>query len=341
MRGFLRWVALAVGALFLLFLALAGLNASFWSAYTAPTMLLAHRGLAQTYPREGLTSETCTATRIHAPEHPYLENTIASMRAAFALGAGIVEFDVHPTTDGAFAVFHDWTIDCRTQGKGVTREQAMAYLKTLDIGYGYTADGGKTHPFRGKGVGLMPTLDEVLATFPTRRFLIHIKSNDPAEANLLAARLKQLPPERVSGLIVYGGDRPIERLRRLMPAMRLMSKASLFQCGTRYIAYGWTGAIPDSCRNTIALIPANVVPFVWGWPNLFLECMASAGTPVFVTGPFDRRNIATGIDDLAAARQFPFDFPGGIWTNRIDRIAPHFGRQPACAREPGGACEAH
>ena len=90
------------------------------------------------------------------------------MRAGFAAGADIVELDVHPTTDGEFAVFHDWTLDCRTDGQGVTREHSMAYLKKLDIGHGYTADGGKTFPFRGKGIGLMPTLAEVLEAFPQR-----------------------------------------------------------------------------------------------------------------------------------------------------------------------------
>jgi len=29
----------------------------------------------------------------------------------------------------------------------------------LDIGYGDTADGGKSWPFRGKGVGMMPSLE--------------------------------------------------------------------------------------------------------------------------------------------------------------------------------------
>jgi len=154
-RGFLALIAALVIAL--------TLNASYWSSYRAPTTLVAHRGLAQTYHREDLDNETCTATRIYPPQHPYLENTIASMQAAFDAGADIVEFDVHPTTDGAFAVFHDWTVDCRTQGKGVTRTHTLAELKALDIGYGYTADGGKTFPFRGRGVGLMPSLDEVLA----------------------------------------------------------------------------------------------------------------------------------------------------------------------------------
>ena len=42
-----------------------------------------------------------------------------SFRAAFAAGADIVEFDVHPTTDGHFVVFHDWTARLPHQGSGV------------------------------------------------------------------------------------------------------------------------------------------------------------------------------------------------------------------------------
>ena len=42
---------------------------------------------------------------------------------------------------------------------------------------------------RGKGVGLMPTLDEVLATFPGKRFVINIKSNDTSEGEKLATLL--------------------------------------------------------------------------------------------------------------------------------------------------------
>src|SRR5690606_23973523 len=73
--------------------------------------LLAHRGLAQTYPMAGIANDTCTTTRIYSPEHDYLENTIASMEAAFRAGADAVEFDVHQTKDDQFAVFHDWTLD--------------------------------------------------------------------------------------------------------------------------------------------------------------------------------------------------------------------------------------
>ncbi|MFP3499262.1 glycerophosphodiester phosphodiesterase family protein, partial [Pseudomonas sp. SIMBA_059] len=83
---------------------------------------MAHRGLAQTFTMEGITGETCTAERIHEPEHPYLENTIPSMEAAFGAGADVVELDVQLTKDGDFAVFHDWMLDCRTEGTGQIRD---------------------------------------------------------------------------------------------------------------------------------------------------------------------------------------------------------------------------
>jgi glycerophosphoryl diester phosphodiesterase len=331
LRGIVRTVlkySLRVALALLAALSLALLaNASFWSSHRAPLTLLAHRGLAQTYHRESLTNETCTATRIHPPEHPHLENTIASMQAAFAAGADVVEFDVHPTTDGAFAVFHDWTVDCRTEGKGVTREHTLAELKQLDIGYGYTADGGKTFPFRGKGVGLMPSFDEVLAAFPDRRFLINVKSNDPREGERLAERLLKLPPAQRGRLMAYGGDRPMATLRARIPAIKTTSRKSVVACATGYLAFGWSGHIPDACRNTIILVPVNMGWLGWGWPNRFLERMHSVGTEVFVTGPYTSGDPgAAGVDTDADFAQLPQDFSGGIWTNRIDRIGLKFSR---------------
>jgi glycerophosphoryl diester phosphodiesterase len=96
----LAFVIIAAGAIWLN-------NTSLWTSPQTKPTLLAHRGLAQTYPAAGLTATTCTAARIFPPEHALIENTLPSMRAAFAAGADIVELDVHPTTDGQIAVFHD------------------------------------------------------------------------------------------------------------------------------------------------------------------------------------------------------------------------------------------
>lgn len=309
-------LTLALGA----FVFIANSNLFVASDHGEPT-LLAHRGVAQRFDVATMDGEACSASRIAPPAHDYLENTIRSMRAAFEAGADLVEFDVHPTTDGQFAVFHDWTLDCRTDGHGVTREHSMAELRRLDIGYGYTADGGKTFPFRGKGLGQMPAMDEVLATFPDSRFLINVKSNDPNEGTKLAAVLARFPPERRALLVSYGGDRPIEEIRRLLPDMKIVSRGSLEACLLRYVGYGWTGLVPEACRNLVLLVPANVAPWLWGWPGRFLARMRSADSEVFVVGPWSG-GATTGIDTPEELATLPEGYSGGIWTNAIEAIGP-------------------
>lgn len=134
-------------------------------------ILLAHRGLSQTFSMEEIESDTCTAERINKPEHSYLENTIPSMEAAFKAGADLVEFDVQPTKDNNFVIFHDWTLDCRTNGKGVTRDFTTKELQALDIGYGYTADGGKHSRSVVKGLILCQHSMKYLTIFQIVLFL--------------------------------------------------------------------------------------------------------------------------------------------------------------------------
>lgn len=283
-------------------------------------ILLAHRGLGQTFHMEGITGETCTAERIYEPEHSYIENTISSMKAAFDKGADIVEVDVQPTKDGEFAIFHDWTLDCRTDGKGTTREHTMEELKQLDVGYGYTADNGKSFPFRGKGIGLMPTLDEVLTEFPNDSFLIHIKSDDPQEGSLLAQYLSKYSNKRLEALSVYGGDQPIATLKEMMPDMRVMSKETLVSCLLSYIAAGWTGYIPAACENTQLHIPETYFPYLWGSPDKFLNRMESVGTRVILVA--GDGGWSEGFDKKQDLERLPEGYTGGIWTNRIDMISP-------------------
>jgi glycerophosphoryl diester phosphodiesterase len=284
-------------------------------------VLLAHRGIAQRFDERNVKNDTCTAALMLPPTHDYLENTIRSMRAGFDAGADMVEIDVHPTTDGEFAVFHDWTLDCRTEGHGVTREHAMAELKRLDIGYGYTSDGGKSFPFRGKGTGLMPTLAEVLAAFPDKRLLINVKSRDPSEGEKLATVLNGLAAARRWQIIVYGGDEPIEIVSRLSPEIRTMSRASIKSCLIRYIGYGWIGIVPRACRNSMVLVPINVGPWLWGWPDRFLDRMEAANSEVFVLGPYHGGEFSTGIDTAELYERLPTNYSGGIWTNEIETIA--------------------
>lgn len=293
---------------------------SAFAASGAKTLLLAHRGISQTFNPVGVTNDTCTATRIYPPTHAMLENTLSSMAAAVAAGADAIEIDVHPTTDDQFAVFHDWTLDCRTNGTGRTRDFTMAQLKQLDLGYGYSADGGKTFPFRGKIKEAMPSLTEVLQQLPNLRVLINIKSNDPLEGQQLATYLNALTPERRALTAVYGGDKPVQAVRENTKDIITMSKSSLKTCLISYAALGWSGQVPSSCEKTLVLLPINYASWMWGWPNRFVERMNSAGSAVFVAGPYGGDRANTGIDSLETLKQLPSDFKGGIWTNEIELI---------------------
>lgn len=316
-----RWVVL--GALTLAAGALFVFNTSLLAQPEGELTLLAHRGVHHDYHRENLTNETCTAERIYPPTHTFIENTLPSMQAAFDAGADIIEIDIHPTTDGEFAVFHDWTVDCRTEGEGVTRELSMAYLRTLDIGYGYTADGGATFPIRGRGVGMMPTLREVLEAFPERRFLINFKSRQTREADRLLAYLQAMPNANLQRLSYYGAE-PADRMRELLPEARTNGRRQLMDCAKSYMLTGWFGRVSDVCRNRIVFVPTNYGWVAWGWPNRFLQRMRAVNTEVVLVAPLNRRERAGvgGIDDAETFASIPRGWRGGVATDRIEVIGP-------------------
>lgn len=311
-----RRIALVLAALALPALALWWANSDIPPPPGARPTLLAHRGIAQRFDERELRNDTCTAQRLLPSNHELLENTLPSIRASFEAGADLVEIDVHPTTDGQFAVFHDWTLECRTEGRGETRAHSMAQLKRLDVGYGYTADGGKTFPLRGKGVGLMPSLDEVLAAFPQRRFVINVKSRDASEGGKLAAALAKVPQEQRRNLVVYGGDEPVAQLRHLLPGVRTASRSSLKSCLLGYLALGWSGHVPESCSRSMVLVPVNAAPLLWGWPHRFQQRLARAGSEMFAVGPYTG-GFTTGIDTPQDLARLPAGYAGGIWTNEI------------------------
>jgi glycerophosphoryl diester phosphodiesterase len=274
--------------------------------------LVAHRGLAQQFSREGVDNETCTATRIKPVEHNYIENTVRSIDTADRMGADAVEIDVHPTSDNQMVVFHDWTLECRTNGKGPVRSKTLAELKTLDVGYGYTADGGKTYPLRGRGVGAMPTLEEVLTQAPATRLFVNFKSKDPRDADLLVAAFARAGKPIDDKYAFYGHPRVTRRMKELVPGAWTFWKEDGKGCLIDYMKFGWTSHVPESCRNTTVAIPLNYQWAIWGWPNRFLDRMAKANTKVLMMGPYEKGEIA-GIETPEQLDDVPRDFNGYLW----------------------------
>ena len=107
----------------------------------------------------------------------YPENTLPAFRSAFDLGVDVIETDVHLTKDGHIVIWHDPTLERNTNGSGTLESHTLSELKSLDAGYTFTKDGGRTFPFRGQGVQLA-TLDEALRALPYARFNIDLKSQE-------------------------------------------------------------------------------------------------------------------------------------------------------------------
>lgn len=113
------------------------------------------------------------------------ENTVESFRQALALGADAIELDVRATKDGEIVVIHDSTVDRTTDGTGAVDAHSWDEIRRLDAGFRFTlgADGGGgvgAQPYRGRGI-TVPTLAEVLETFPAAFVLIEIKATAASE----------------------------------------------------------------------------------------------------------------------------------------------------------------
>ena len=204
----------------------------------------------------------------------------------------------------------------------MTREHTLEELQRLDIGYGYTADGGRTFPFRGKGVGMLPSLEQVFAAFPDRQFVLDMKSNDADDGALLTERLGQLSTERQAAITALSGPHAVAEIRKRLPELRTITRPRLKRCLRRYIALGWSGHVPTACEQALLPVPANVAPWLWGWPNRFLERMDSAGSRVVLLGDYGGESFSVGFNDPARAAELPKDYSGGIWTDRIEVVGP-------------------
>jgi glycerophosphoryl diester phosphodiesterase len=105
------------------------------------------------------------------------ENTLPSFALALALGADVLELDVHASRDGVIVVSHDPTLERTTNGTGALRDHTFHQLQQLDAGYRFSRD-GHDFPYRGQGVRI-PPFETVLKQFPLAYCNLEIKQADP------------------------------------------------------------------------------------------------------------------------------------------------------------------
>ena len=255
----------------------------------------------------------CVAALIEPPVHDYLENTERSFAKARALGAQMVQMDIAFTSDGQIALLADDTLNCRTDGSGPVSGKTLAELQQLDIGYGYSADGGNTRPLAGNPRNHMGSLDEALRVLGHIPILYHIPGGDPRDARRLVQALNASgrEVERI-GDAFYGSAEPIAAIRKAYPAAWAWTWQEVEACGTDYKQIGWTGIMPASCKGGTMAIPIDRQWPFWGWPNRLIARMKAAGGHIIVTGPAIEDRDISGLTLPEQLHDVPASFNGHL-----------------------------
>ena len=163
-----------------------------YQANTRP-LIIAHRGGAGLWP----------------------ENTLFALQEAAKLGADLSEIDIHMSRDGVLVAIHDESVDRTTNAKGLVQELTLAELKSFDAGYQWTNDGGRTFPFRGRGIKI-PSLNEIFSAFPKQVISLEIKQNDPPIAAALRETINRHGKMK-QALVSAFNARTMKVFRRLCP----------------------------------------------------------------------------------------------------------------------------
>jgi len=128
--------------------------------------------------------------------------------------------------------------------------------------------------------------------------------------------------------MIYGGGSAIEAYRAALPDATVLGTDGAIRCFVRYALLGWSSYLPEDCRGTLFMLPANFAPFFWGYPNRLTARLEAYGSLLVVLGDNDGTRYTTGVDDLATLARLPARFEGAIWTNRVDIIGPVLAAAP-------------
>jgi glycerophosphoryl diester phosphodiesterase len=293
------------------------INASWIAAQPSGRLVVvARHGLVQqVIPRKG-----CEARRLRFDaDNPYIENTLSSIYKAARLGADAVEVDVQASADGQAVVFRDADLGCRTDGTGPLRARTLADLKRLDVGAGYTADDGKTFPFRGHAIGGIPTVEEMLREVPRTDIIFRFVSGDAAEADALVAALRRAGATDMSRFGFEGPGAATARVRQALGNVWTFAPHPPGNCVTDYVRIGWTSIVPASCRGATVALTVGDRWKLWGWPYRFLDRLAGAGANVMMFGE-EKDGQFVGLTDVTQYDKVPRGFRGHLFIEDFNTV---------------------
>lgn len=254
--------------------------------------IVAYRGGGNLIDYARLEQTNCSALSILDSGNRAIENTLEAVSESLSAGAEVIHLNLHRTADNQLVVFHDWTLDCATDGTGVISRQTYSRLRQLDAGYGYSWDEGKTFPYRGKGFRISH-LDEFLSRYPQPTYWLNLKENDAGSFAVLHTFLEEKNPEFIDKMILITSPKGVEWFARNAQNLKVTSTEKVKRCGMDYLWFGWAGWVPGSCRNTVLFIPPSKAKFFWGYPAKMAARFQHYGSEVYLWYEHRPVNLST------------------------------------------------
>lgn len=145
----------------------------------------------------------------HAPP-----NTRLALERAASMGTDVLEADVQITRDGVLILRYDDTLDRTTNMFGEIATFSWEELSRADAGAKTVIEG---QSFADQAIAI-PRLDEMLDTFPTRRWVLEIK-NDRADAADALCDILNASGSNERVLVASFHDEALAHFRRACPVI--------------------------------------------------------------------------------------------------------------------------
>lgn len=216
-----------------------------------------------------------------------VENTLAAFASALELGASHLETDVHSSKDGVAVVSHDPDLARLVSQTGTVGGLNFSTLRTLDLGNG----------------SFFCSLAEALATFPTARFNIDIKSRD-AVGPTVDAVLAADASDRVLVTSFSGARR--SRAVRGLPGVATSASAARFVVALLADRIGARWIVRAALKNVDAVqVPERALGLEVVTPH-FVQTLHEVGVELHVWTVNDEssmhRLLDAGVDGLITDR---------------------------------------
>lgn len=224
------------------------------------------------------------------------ENTMIAFQKALDMNAELIELDVMLSKDGVPVLFHDQTLDRKTNGSGEVRDYTFEELRQLDAGSWFSEE------FGGEKI---PSLEEVLEWAEGKIALnIEIKTEAWSEDLSQSIEPKVVQLVRDSGMgeyIIFSSFdyRILLRLKELAPELRTAMLYEATQSGEKDPLTLVTELNADAFNCSATQLTPE-----------WLEMLKEAGVPVLVYT----------VNDPDVMKQFIEAGVSGIFSDYPDKL---------------------